>query len=85
MRRAGTSIALLLASCGAPDGAGAPPAEMVARTWQYYAAHPDEIEPMQKICREWAGSGAPAGSEPAVVTTNCRAAAFAKSQRQIGS
>ena len=77
--------ALLVAMAVAGCGKAAPPADMPARTWEYYAAHPDEIEPMQKICREWAGSGAPAGSEPAVVTTNCRAAAFAKSQRQIGS
>src|SRR3546814_16299073 len=38
---------------------------------------------MQKICREWSAGNAPAASEPAVVATNCRAAAFAKSQRQI--
>jgi hypothetical protein len=74
----------LLATTMALAGCGAPQSDMSARTWQYYAANPDEIEPMQKICREWAGSGAPAGSEPAVVTSNCRAAAFAKSQLQIG-
>jgi hypothetical protein len=81
MRGAAILTALLIAGCGKV----APPADMPARTWQYYAANPQEIELMQKICREWAASGAPAGSEPAVVTTNCRAAAFAKSQRQIGS
>src|SRR3546814_15236825 len=56
---------------------------MPVRTWQYYVAHPQEIEAMQKICREWSAGNAPAASEPAVVATNCRAAAFAKSQRQI--
>jgi len=40
---------------------------------------------MQKICREWAGSTAPKDTEPAVVSTNCRAAAFAKSQLQISN
>ena len=40
---------------------------------------------MQKICREWAGSTAPNDTEPAVVMTNCRAAAFAKSQLQISN
>jgi hypothetical protein len=73
---------LSLAVTVALTGCGAQPA-MPARTWEYYAAHPQEIEPMQKICREWAGSGAPAGSEPAVVATNCRAAAFAKSQLRL--
>ncbi len=76
-------LALLVATIVAGCGKAAPPADMPARTWEYYAAHPEEIEPMQKICREWAGSGAPAGSEPAVVATNCRAAAFAKSQLQL--
>lgn len=52
---------------------------MPARTWKYYAANPAEIEPMQKICLQWSSSSAPAGSEPAVIATNCRAAAFAKS------
>ncbi len=79
MRSVAPGIALLMAGCGTP----APPADMPARTWQYFVAHPAEIEPMQKICREWAGSGGPAGSEPAVVTTNCRAAAFAKSQLRL--
>jgi hypothetical protein len=72
-------IVLLLVGCGM----SAPQAEMPARTWQYYVAHAQEIEPMQKICREWSAGNAPAASEPAVVTANCRAAAFAKSQRQI--
>jgi hypothetical protein len=56
---------------------------MPARTWQYYVAHPQEIEAMQKICREWSAGKSSAASEPAMVATNCRAAAFAKSQRQI--
>lgn len=76
-------IALLTAGCSAPNGSSAPQPDMPARTWEYFVAHPAEIEPMQKVCREWAGSGAPAGAEPAVVATNCRAAAFAKSQLQI--
>ena len=71
--------ALLLAGCGRST----PQADMPARTWRYYVANPGEIEPMQKICRELAGSNAPAATEPAVVTTNCRAAAFAKSQIQL--
>ena len=49
----------------------------------FVTANPGQIEPMQKICREWAGSNAPAVTQPAVVTTNCRAAAFAKSQLAI--
>jgi hypothetical protein len=73
--------ALLLAGCGRST----PQADMPARTWRYYAANPGEIEPMQKICREWAGSTAPSDTQPAVVTTNCRAAAFAKSQLQINN
>lgn len=56
---------------------------MSARTWQYYIAHPQEIEPMQEICRKWAGSNTPVQNEPAVIGTNCRAAAFAKTQLQI--
>lgn len=71
--------ALLLTGCGRST----PQAKMPARTWQYYLANPGEIAPMQEICREWAGSNAPAGTEPAVVTSNCRAAAFAKSQIQL--
>jgi hypothetical protein len=67
--------ALLVAMTVTGCGKAAPQSDMPARTWQYYAAHPEAIEPMQSICREWASSGAPAGSEPA----------FAKSQRQIGS
>jgi hypothetical protein len=79
LRIAAPSIALLLAGCGV----SAPQADMPARTWQYFVAHPAEIEAMQKTCREWSGAHAPAAAEPAVVATNCRAAAFAKSQRQI--
>ena len=83
LRLAVLSIALLLAGCGQNQTSGAPQATMPARGWEYYVAHPAEIEPMQKICREWSGSSAPAASQPAVVTTNCRAAAFAKSQLQL--
>ncbi len=72
---------LLLAGCGK----SAPQADIQSRDWRYYVANPGEIEPMQKICREWAGSTAPADTQPAVVTTNCRAAAFAKSQLQISN
>ena len=79
MRSAIICTGLALAGCGTST----PQAEMPARDWRYYVANPDEIEPMQKICREWAESTAPKDTEPAVVTTNCRAAAFAKSQLQI--
>jgi hypothetical protein len=79
MRSAIIFSGLALAGCGTST----PQAEMPARDWRYYVANPDEIEPMQKICREWAGSAAPNDTEPAVVITNCRAAAFAKSQLQI--
>jgi hypothetical protein len=79
LRSAIFCTALLLAGCGSPT----PQADMPARDWRYYVANPGEIEPMQKICREWAGSNAPAETQPAVVTTNCRAAAFAKSQIAI--
>ena len=79
VRSAIVCAGLLLAGCGKST----PPADIPARNWRYYVANPDEIEPMQKICREWAGSTAPKDTEPAVVTTNCRAAAFAKSQIQI--
>ena len=79
VRAAPLAFVLLLAGCGT----SAPPAEIPARTWKYYEAHPAEIEPMQKICREWSASNAPAASEPAVVAANCRAAAFAKSQIQL--
>jgi hypothetical protein len=81
MRSAIIFKGLALAGCGTST----PQAEMPARDWRYYVANPDEIEPMQKFCREWAGSTAPADTEPAVVTTNCRAAAFAKSQLQIAN
>ena len=79
MRIAALLTAILVAGCGQ----SAPQSAMPARSWEYYVAHPAEIEPMQKICREWSGSSAPAASQPAAVTTNCRAAAFAKSQLQI--
>ncbi len=79
MRAAALLAAMLITGCSEM----APQANMPARSWQYYVAHPGEIEPMQKICREWSGSSAPTASQPAVVTTNCRAAAFAKSQLQI--
>ena len=79
LRIAALLIALLVAGCGV----FAPPADKPARTWQYYVAHPQEIEAMQKICREWSAGQVPAASEPAVVASNCRAAAFAKSQRLI--
>lgn len=81
MRSAIICTGLLLAGCGTST----PQAEMPARDWRYYVANADEIEPMQKICREWAGSTAPKDTEPAVVSTNCRAAAFAKSQLQISN
>lgn len=81
LRSAILCTALLLSGCGQ----SAPQADMPARDWRYYVANPGEIEPMQKICREWAGSNAPAETQPAVVTTNCRAAAFAKSQIAITS
>ena len=79
MRAASLLGILLLAGCGT----SAPRAEMPARTWKYSKANPAEIEPMQKICREWSASNAPAVIEPAVVGANCRAAAFAKSQLQL--
>ena len=79
MRSAIICMALLLTGCGSPT----PQADIQPRDWRYYVANPDEIEPMQKICREWAGSNAASETQPAVVTTNCRAAAFAKSQLAI--
>ena len=84
MRAVALLAALLATTLVAGCSETAPQADMPARSWQYYVAHPGEIEPMQKICREWSGSSARAASQPAVVTTNCRAAAFAKSQLQIG-
>ena len=80
MRAASLLGVFLLAGCGT----SAPQAEMPARTWKYYKANPAEIEPMQKICREWSASNAPAVTEPAVVGTNCQAAGFAQSQLQLG-
>lgn len=79
MRSAIICTGLLLAGCGK----SAPQANIQPRDWRYYVANPAEIERMQPICREWAGSNAPSEAQPAVVTTNCRAAAFAKSQLQI--
>ena len=79
MRAASLTMALLLVGCGR----SAPQTDMPARTWQYYQANPAEIEPMQKICREWSASNAPAVTEPGVVGANCRAAAFARSQLQL--
>lgn len=75
MRIVPLSLGLLLTGCGT----SAPPAEMPARTWKYYFANPAEIEPMQKICRQWSATNAPASAEPVVVVGNCRAAAFARS------
>lgn len=75
VRAAPIIFAALLAGCGP----SAPPADMPARTWKYYVANPAEIEPMQKICRQWSASNAPLASEPVVVAANCRAAAFARS------
>jgi ABC-type glycerol-3-phosphate transport system substrate-binding protein len=83
LRIAAFFIALLVTGCGQSQTTAALQADMPARTWQYYVAHPQEIEAMQKICGEWSAGTASAAAEPAVVTTNCRAAAFAKSQRQI--
>lgn len=79
MRVAALLTTILVTGCGQ----SAPQSAMRARSWEYYIAHQAEIEPMQKICREWSGSSAPGDSQPAVVTTNCRAAAFAKSQLQL--
>ncbi|MCC6477994.1 MAG: hypothetical protein IT552_02130 [Sphingomonadaceae bacterium] len=79
LRSAIFCTALLLAGCGSAT----PQPDMPARDWRYYIANPDQIEPMQKICREWAGSNAASETQPAVVTNNCRAAAFAKSQIAI--
>jgi len=83
MRAAPLTILFLLAGCGASETSDGTDSNMPARSWKYYAAHPAEIEPMQEICRQWAGSNAPASEHPAVITTNCRAAAFAKSQLQL--
>lgn len=79
MRSAIFCTALLLTGCGD----SAPQADIQPKDWRYYVANPDAIEPMQKICRERAGSNAPSETQPAVVTNNCRAAAFAKSQIAI--
>jgi len=83
VRAAPLTIALLLAGCGSTETPGAPQADMPLRSWKFYQAHPAEIGPMQKICRAWSASNAPAASEPAVIATNCRAAAFAKSMLEL--
>tara|TARA_R110001592_G_C13091490_1_gene743455 strand:+ start:396 stop:659 length:264 start_codon:yes stop_codon:yes gene_type:complete len=83
MRAAPLTILMLLAGCGASETSGGADTNIRARTWQYYAANPAEIAPMQETCRRWAGSNTPASAQPAVVTTNCRAATFAKSQLQL--
>lgn len=83
MRAAPLTILILLAGCGASETLDGTDSDMPARSWKYYAANPAEIDPMQEICRRWAGSNAPASAQPAVVTTNCRAAAFAKLQLQL--
>jgi hypothetical protein len=81
VRSAIICIGLALAGCEK----SAPQADIQPRDWRYYVANAHEIEPMQKVCREWAGSTTPPNTQPAVVTTNCRAAAFAKSQLQISN
>ena len=81
VRSAIICIGLALAGCEK----SAPQADIQPRDWRYYVANAHEIEPMQKICRAWAGSTEPADTQPTVVTTNCRAAAFAKSQLQISN
>jgi hypothetical protein len=73
-RAAPLLIALVLSGCGSST----PQADMPARDWKYYVAHPEDIEPMQKICLQWSASKGPAVSEPAVVAANCSAAAYAK-------
>jgi hypothetical protein len=73
------AITFLLAGCGT----AAPSTDMPARSWKYYVANPAEIEPMQKICLQWSGSDAPAVAQPAVVTANCSAAAYAKSHLKL--
>jgi len=52
MRAASLSFVVLLTGCGTPKNSGAHLADMPARTWKFYEAHREEIEPMQKICRE---------------------------------
>ncbi len=83
MRAVPLTILLLLTGCGASETSDGTDSNMPARSWKYYAAHPAEIESMQEICRRWSGSNIPVSAQPAVVTTNCRAAAFAKSQLQL--
>ena len=79
IRSAPLAIGLLLAGCGT----SAPPSDMPARTWKYYVANPAEIEPMQEICKQWSGSNAPAASQPAVVSGNCSAAAYAQARMKL--
>lgn len=83
MRATPLTILMLLAGCAASETSDGTDSDMPARSWKYYAANPAEIGPMQEICRRWAGSNAPASAQPAVVTANCRAAAFAKSQLRL--
>ncbi len=83
MRAAPLTILLLLAGCAASETSEGTDRDMPARTWRYYTTHPAKIEPMQKIRRRWTGLNTPASAQPAVVMTNCRAAAFAKSQLQL--
>lgn len=79
--RSGPVLAVLLVTgCGDTT----PPADMPARSWKYYQTHPDAIDPMLAICRQWAASGTAVGTEPAVVSGNCRAAAFARSMLAQG-
>ena len=79
IRSAPLAIGLLLAGCGT----SAPPSDMPARTWKYYVANPAEIEPMQEICKRWSRSSAPAASQPAVVSRNCSAAAYAQARMKL--
>jgi hypothetical protein len=74
MRAAPFLIAVVLTGCGSST----PQADMPARDWKYYVAHPDDIEPMQKICLQRSASNGPAVAEPAVIAANCSAAAYAK-------
>jgi hypothetical protein len=72
-----SSLLIVLAIVGG-CGPTTPPSDMPLRTWQHYAANPSEIEPMLEICQQWAASQVPVAETPAVVASNCSAAAFAK-------